>query len=76
MNTSVADPAAETITVYTVEVSCEFGNLEQLLDWCKSESRRSWTFNILEHAGFRNPGHYEFRFEGSADCTAFRLKWG
>jgi hypothetical protein len=59
----------ETFT-YAREISKPYGSLENILVWCKLETRADWAWQLIE------PGRYIFYFVNEQDYFAFLIKWG
>ena len=57
------------------EIYKEFGVLESVLDWCKSELVAEWRWQLLELSSDHKPGRYIFYFDSERDCLAFTMKW-
>jgi len=53
-----------------------FGEIEHVLDWCKSEFRDDWRWQLIEVSSERRPGEYIFYFDDEREYLAFVLKWG
>jgi hypothetical protein len=57
------------------EIAKEFGVLESILDWCKSELTAEWRWQLIEVSTDRRPGRYCFFFDSERDYLAFVMKW-
>jgi hypothetical protein len=57
------------------EISKDFGVLESILDWCKSELTAEWRWQLIEVSTDRRPGRYCFFFDSERDYLAFVMKW-
>lgn len=57
------------------EIIKPFGVLEQVLDWCKENTRGEWRWQLVEMSSDIKPGRYIFFFDDDLDCFAFVLKW-
>jgi hypothetical protein len=60
---------------YAREISKPWGGLEPVLDWCKSELRADWRWQMVDMSNDQRPGRYIFYFDDEKDCLAFALKW-
>ncbi len=58
------------------EIVKAFGVIETVLNWCKSELRGDWRWQLLEMSSDIKPGRYCFFFDDERDYLAFVLKWG
>lgn len=58
------------------EISKLYGEIERVLDWCKTELIEDWRWQLVEMSTPTRPGRYVFYFDGERDCVAFSLKWG
>jgi hypothetical protein len=57
------------------EISKAFGVIETVLNWCKSELRGDWRWQLLQMSSERQPGRYIFYFDDERDYLAFVMKW-
>jgi hypothetical protein len=57
------------------EIGKPFGVIEHVLDWCKSELRSDWRWQLLEISSDCKPGRYIFYFDDERDYLAFVMKW-
>ena len=57
------------------EITKPWGGLDPVLDWCKSECRGEWRWQLLEVSTDHRPGRYVFYFDSELDFCAFTLKW-
>jgi len=60
---------------HALEIVKSFGVIEHVLDWCKSELRSDWRWQLLEISSERKPGRYIFYFDDERDYLAFVMKW-
>lgn len=86
---TVRDPAisksVETATDYQIRnkesfnFACEiykpFGQLDSVLDWCKSELQKEWRWQLIRPSSDIQPGRYIFFFDNEKDYLCFILKW-
>jgi hypothetical protein len=57
------------------EIVKPFGQIEQVIDWCKSELTNEWRWQLVEISSDQKPGRYIFYFDSERDCLAFIMKW-
>lgn len=57
------------------EIIKPFGQIEQVIDWCKNELTDEWRWQLVEISSDRRPGRYIFYFDSERDCLAFVMKW-
>ncbi len=57
------------------EIVKPFGQIEQIIDWCKSECTDEWRWQLCDPSSDRRPGRYIFYFDSQRDCLAFVMKW-
>ncbi len=57
------------------EIVKEFGVIEHVLNWCKSELQGEWRWQLLEMSSDIKPGRYCFFFDEEKDYCAFLMKW-
>ena len=57
------------------EITKEFGVIETVLDWCKSELTNDWRWQLIEMSSDIKPGRYCFYFDDERDYLAFLMKW-
>ena len=60
---------------YAVEICRNWGCLEEVLNWCKSELVEDWRWQLVDMSSTAGPGRYIFYFDSERDCLAFTLKW-
>jgi hypothetical protein len=60
---------------YAHEIIKPFGQIEQVIDWCKNELIDEWRWQLVEISSNRRPGRYIFYFDSERDCLAFVMKW-
>ena len=60
---------------HALEIVKSFGVIEHVLNWCKSELRSDWRWQLLEMSSDRKPGRYMFYFDDERDYLAFVMKW-
>ena len=57
------------------EIVKPYGEIEHVLNWCKSELVKEWRWQMAEVSSDRKPGRYIFYFDDERDCLAFIMKW-
>lgn len=60
---------------HATEITKEFGIIETVLNWCKSELRGEWRWQLIEMSSDIKPGRYCFFFDDERDYLAFVMKW-
>lgn len=60
---------------HAVEINRDWGCLQEVLDWCKSETQAEWRWQLVDMSSDLRPGRYIFFFDDAKDCCAFALKW-
>jgi hypothetical protein len=60
---------------YAHEIVKAFGVIETVLNWCKSELRGEWRWQLIEMSSDIKPGCYCFFFDDERDYLAFVMKW-
>ena len=58
------------------EIVKPFGQIEQVINWCKNELIDEWRWQLVETSSGSRPGRYIFYFDSERDCLAFVMKWG
>lgn len=57
------------------EISKPYGQIDEILDWAKSELRGEWRWQLVDLSTQWKPGRYIFYFDSEKDYFAFALKW-
>ena len=57
------------------EIHKPFGEIERVLDWCKSELGHDWRWQLCSVSNYHQPGRYIFYFDDERDYLAFVMKW-
>ena len=57
------------------EITKPFGQVEYVLDWCKSELIDEWRWQLVDVSSLNRPGRYIFYFDNERDYLAFVMKW-
>lgn len=70
----IQDRTAETFQ-YHQEIKQPFGNLDQVLDWCRLNCQCAWRWCLVDTSSYLMPGRYEFYFDSDRDACAFALRW-
>jgi hypothetical protein len=65
----------KTSFAYSRTITKEWGGLDPIIEWCKSECRSDWRWQLIEVSADHRPGCYVFYFDSELDCCAFTLKW-
>jgi hypothetical protein len=60
---------------HAAEITKPFGVIETVLNWCKSELRGEWRWQLIELSSDIKPGRYCFFFDDERDYLAFVMKW-
>ena len=61
--------------VYSREIHKPFGQIDSILEWCKSELQEEWRWQLVDVSSDIRPGRYIFYFDSDRDACAFALKW-
>ena len=61
--------------VHAQEIVKPFGEIERVLDWCKSEVSHDWRWQLIDVSSDIRPGRYIFYFDSERDYLAFTMKW-
>jgi hypothetical protein len=59
--------------LYKTEVNIQYGQLEEMIAWCKANCLGLWGYYVVNAAG-EEPGQYSFQFESEKDYVTF-LVW-
>jgi len=60
---------------YSREITKPFGELDRVIDWCKTELVGDWRWQLVDVSSDRRPGRYVFYFDSERDFFAFTLQW-
>ena len=60
---------------YVREITKPFGELDRVIDWCKTELVGDWRWQLVDVSSDRRPGRYVFYFDSERDFFAFTLQW-
>ena len=60
---------------HAVEIAKPFGEIEYILQWCKSGMNEEWRWQLLETSSDNHPGRYIFYFDSEKDYLAFVMRW-
>jgi hypothetical protein len=71
----VIDSRSRESFLYAREITKPFGELDRVLDWCKSELVGDWRWQLIDVSSDRRPGRYIFYFDSERDFFAFTLQW-
>ena len=61
--------------LYSREITKPFGELDRVIDWCKTEMIGDWRWQLIDVSSDRRPGRYVFYFDSERDFFAFTLQW-
>ena len=61
--------------LYSREIAKPFGELDRVIDWCKTELVGDWRWQLVDVSSDRRPGRYVFYFDSERDFFAFTLQW-
>jgi hypothetical protein len=61
--------------LYSREITKPFGELDRVIDWCKTELVGDWRWQLVDVSSDRRPGRYVFYFDSERDFFAFTLQW-
>jgi hypothetical protein len=61
--------------LYSREITKPFGELDRVIDWCKTEIVGDWRWQLVDVSSDRRPGRYIFYFDTERDFFAFTLQW-
>ena len=61
--------------LYSREITKPFGELDRVIDWCKTELGGDWRWQLVDVSSDRRPGRYVFYFDSERDFFAFTLQW-
>lgn len=61
--------------LHALEIVKPFGEIERVLDWCKSEISYDWRWQLVDVSSDIRPGRYIFYFDSERDYLAFTMKW-
>lgn len=57
------------------EILKPFGQIDSILNWCKTELEGDWRWQLVECSSDIRPGRYIFYFDSERDHFAFTLHW-
>ena len=57
------------------EISRSYGQIDRVIEWCKTELLGEWRWQVVTTSSDRAPGRYIFYFDTDRDATAFSLFW-
>ena len=61
--------------LYSREITKPFGELDRVIDWCKTELVGDWRWQLVDVSSDTRPGRYVFYFDTERDFFAFVLQW-
>jgi hypothetical protein len=65
----------ESSFAYSKEIAKPFGQLDGILDWCRSELNGEWRWKLITVSSDISPGRYLFFFDSERDACAFTMQW-
>ena len=71
----VIDSRNQESFLYSREIAKPFGELDRVIDWCKTEMVGDWRWQLVDVSSDCRPGRYIFYFDSERDCFAFTLQW-
>jgi hypothetical protein len=57
------------------EITRPFGQIDRVIEWCKTELVDEWRWQVIDTSSDRRPGRYIFYFDSDRDAAAFALFW-
>ena len=57
------------------EIARPFGQIDRIIEWCKTELVGDWRWQVVTSSSDRAPGRYIFYFDSDRDAAAFALFW-
>jgi hypothetical protein len=60
---------------YAREIARPFGQIDCIIEWCKTELTGDWRWQVVTSSSDRAPGRYIFYFDSDRDAAAFSLFW-
>lgn len=66
-------PPLPTDFAHAKAVSIPYGELENVLDWCRHQCQMDWAWSMVSTGTSVN--QYVFYFHSDQDCMAFVLTW-
>jgi hypothetical protein len=57
------------------EIARPFGQIDRVIEWCKTELVGDWRWQVVTTSSDRAPGRYIFYFDSDRDAAAFALFW-
>jgi len=71
----VIDSRNQESFLYSREIAKPFGELDRVIDWCKTEMVGDWRWQLIDVSSDQRPGRYIFYFDSERDYFAFTLYW-
>lgn len=71
----VIDSRSQESFRYAREITKPFGELDRVIDWCKTEMVGDWRWQLVDVSSDQRPGRYIFYFDSERDYFAFTLYW-
>ena len=60
---------------YAQEIARPFGQIDRVIEWCKTELVGDWRWQVVTTSSDRAPGRYIFYFDSDRDAATFALFW-
>ena len=57
------------------EIARPFGEIDRVIEWCKTELVGEWRWQVIDTSSDRRPGRYIFYFDSDRDAAAVALFW-
>ena len=57
------------------EIARPFGQIDRIIEWCKTELVGDWRWQVVTTSSDRAPGRYIFYFDSDRDAATFALFW-
>ena len=61
--------------IHAREIARPFGQIDRVIEWCKTELIGDWRWQVVATSSDRAPGRYIFYFDSDRDAAAFALFW-
>ena len=61
--------------IHAREIARPFGQIDRVIEWCKTELIGDWRWQVVATSSDRAPGRYIFYFGSDRDAAAFALFW-
>ena len=71
----VIDSRSQESFRYAREITKPIGELDRVIDWCKTQMVGDWRWQLIDVSSDQCPGRYIFYFDSERDYFAFTLYW-